>query len=353
MIPRIAIPADARLDTNTSQQPGSVRQAHLVPRRLIPANARIEVFPKSDGLIPKSDGAHETPRNLMVRKLLVPDDARLAKEGEAGARPHAARHPVFEEALLGKAALGHRRSAGEWLVSFAVHAAIVAAVLVVPLFVSQTIDPHQFMATYLVAPLPPGAPPPPPPAAGAGAHRPIPNKAVPIPAKLTMPIAIPKTTPKPAENESAEAVPPDIIGGVPGGVAGGVPGGVVGGVLGGQIGGMLGSAGPAAPAAPPPPAAASGPLRVGGAIKRPKLIYQAAPEYPRQARDAWVQGDVEVDAIIDVKGNVVQARALSGPPLLIEAALKAVSGWKYEPTYLNGQPSPVELTVDVTFSLDD
>jgi Gram-negative bacterial TonB protein C-terminal len=56
-----------------------------------------------------------------------------------------------------------------------------------------------------------------------------------------------------------------------------------------------------------------------------------------------------VDAIIDEHGNVVQARAVSGHPLLIPPALKAVLQWKYEPTSLNGQPISVELQVFVNF----
>jgi protein TonB len=56
-----------------------------------------------------------------------------------------------------------------------------------------------------------------------------------------------------------------------------------------------------------------------------------------------------VDAIIDEQGNVVQARAISGHPLLIPAALEAVLQWKYEPTSLNGRPISVELKVLVNF----
>jgi len=280
----------------------------------------------------------------MVRKLLVPEGAGIG--AMTGGHHNAAQHDVFDEAILDNAALGHKRSTAEWLISFGVHAAIVAAVLIVPLFYSQVIDLHQFEATYLAAPPLPGAPLPPPPPAAA-AQRQAPRKVIPVTAKLTMPIAIPKTVPKPDENSAPEA-PPDIVAGIPGGVVGGVPGGQVGGVL----GGILGGTGSVAPPPPPPQAAPTGPLHVGGEVKPPRLIYKTPPEYPRLALQTRIQGDVTIDAIIDRGGNVVQAHALSGPPMLIEAALKAVSGWKYEPTYLNGQPYPLELTVHVTFSLN-
>jgi len=44
-------------------------------------------------------------------------------------------------------------------------------------------------------------------------------------------------------------------------------------------------------------------------------------------------------------------KAISGPPLLIPAALTAVAKRKYEPTVLDGQATPVDLRVEITFSL--
>jgi len=64
-----------------------------------------------------------------------------------------------------------------------------------------------------------------------------------------------------------------------------------------------------------------------------------------------MEGIVSIDAVIDAEGSVVEMRVLSGPPLLIPAALDAVRQWKYEPTYLNDQAIPVQLIVKVTFQL--
>jgi hypothetical protein len=60
---------------------------------------------------------------------------------------------------------------------------------------------------------------------------------------------------------------------------------------------------------------------------------------------------VVIDAIIDTQGNVVQARAVSGPGLLISAARQCVTNWKYEPTLLNGEPTAVEMHMVVNFVL--
>ena len=49
----------------------------------------------------------------------------------------------------------------------------------------------------------------------------------------------------------------------------------------------------------------------------------------------------------------MEAKIVWGPPLLIQSALDAVKKWKYEPTYLNDQPVPVQLNVTVTFRLSE
>jgi protein TonB len=93
-------------------------------------------------------------------------------------------------------------------------------------------------------------------------------------------------------------------------------------------------------------------VRLGSGIKPPRQTYSADPVYPPLARDAHIWGTVVVDAVIDEHGNVVQARVVSGHPLLMDAALKSVLLWKYEPTTLSGQPVSIELQVQVHFKLN-
>jgi periplasmic protein TonB len=142
-----------------------------------------------------------------------------------------------------------------------------------------------------------------------------------------------------------EEPPPDL--GV--GVIGGVPGGAVNGVVGGVLGGTNISSLPPPRLKTPPPRPTI--IRVGGRVKPPQLISHAQPQYPVIAKLANVQGTVLIDAVIDQQGNVVQERAVSGPGLLIPAALQAVSQWKYEPTYLNGEPVSLATQITVEFRL--
>jgi len=216
------------------------------------------------------------------------------------------------------------------------HVVVLAMLILPPLFYTQTIDMKQFRQTFLVAPPPP---PPPPPAPAMTKVTQLPRRVLLTPQKLMAPTVIPKTV----AIIKDEPTPPDA------GVVGGVPGGVPGGQLGGVIGGIVGEAARAAmPVAPPPRA----PIRVGGRIKAPRALSEPQPVYPALARQARITGVVSLDAVIDTQGNIAGLKAVSGPPLLIPAALEAVRQWKYEPTYLNDEPVAVELIVTVTFHLD-
>jgi protein TonB len=92
-------------------------------------------------------------------------------------------------------------------------------------------------------------------------------------------------------------------------------------------------------------------VRVGGNIKAPNKIKDAAPAYPDIAKQARVQGIVILEAIIDPGGNVTNVRVLRSIPLLDQSAIAAVKQWKYEPTLLNGVPVPIVMTVTVNFAL--
>ncbi len=235
-----------------------------------------------------------------------------------------------------------RRSPLEWAAATGLHVVILAALIIVPLYTTGTIQLDNYKDTPLAAP--PAAPPPPPPAVGravaphiTSTHRNLTYKL----GKLTAPASIPKTV-----SLDNTAAAPDL-----GGVAGGVPGGVPGGQLGGSLDGIIGGTGTSIPVPPPQQPAAKRIVRVGSNLKAPRQTFSVQPEYPVLARQTHISGTVVVKAVIDEHGNVVGARALSGHPLLIPAALKAVLQWKYEPTLLNGTPVAVEMEVTVHFSL--
>ena len=120
-----------------------------------------------------------------------------------------------------------------------------------------------------------------------------------------------------------------------------------------------------APAPPPPPAppfigfpepfeqtlARVQPVRVGGNIRTPTKITDVKPLFPPVAQQARVQGVVIIEALIDDRGEVANARVLRSIPMLDDAALSAVSQWQFTPTLLNGAPVGVIMTVTVNFTL--
>jgi protein TonB len=145
-----------------------------------------------------------------------------------------------------------------------------------------------------------------------------------------------------------EAPPPSFSGG---GVVGGVPGGIPGGQLGGVIGGIVSATSNLAAvpklALPAPPKR----IRISQGITEGRILSKVQPEYPTLARSARIQGEVVLSAIISKTGEIQNLVLVSGHPVLVPAAIKAVQQWRYRPYLLNGEPVEVETTITVHFQL--
>lgn len=101
-----------------------------------------------------------------------------------------------------------------------------------------------------------------------------------------------------------------------------------------------------------PPIIDQGPMRVGGDIQAPEKIFNVDPVYPELARRARMEGFVILQAVIDRQGDVKEVEIIRGLGLGLDvAALDAVKQWKYTPTFYNGRPVEVILTVTVIFQL--
>src|SRR5487761_346171 len=218
-----------------------------------------------------------------------------------------------------------------WL-SALIQGAILGVLILIPLIYTSAL-PKALLTTFLVAPPPP---PPPPPPAVKEIVKPEPKFIQ--QGKLLAPTVIPKKI-----QMIKEQPQPDV--GMTGGVLGGVPGGSAGGVLGGIIGGAPGGL-----PAPPKPVER---IRVGGQVQAANLIHQVLPVYPQIAKTAHISGTVMLPAIIAKDGTVQELQFISGPPLLMRAAMDAVRQWRYRPTILNTQPVQVETTISVIFNLGE
>ena len=287
---------------------------------------------------------NEQPSKPKVPTSVAPE-IRSAVAKSSGEPKYKAASELFQSSMIENNRIKSSSKTMDFLIALTVNAVILAGPILAGLIYTDTLNLKQFQNTFLIAP-PPPPPPPPAPAVvqvqAAPVHRVFENAG-----KLIAPTRLPKNI---ADIKEAP-LPPEFEGG---GVAGGVPGGVAGGSMAGVIGGVIGGVNTTvvAPLAPKS-AGPKAPVRVGGRVREPRLTTRVDPTYPPLARQTHMQGTVVIDAIVDEQGNVVEAKIVSGPPLLIGSALEAVRKWKYEPTYLNDQPVPVQLNVTVTFRLNE
>lgn len=160
-------------------------------------------------------------------------------------------------------------------------------------------------------------------------------------AQIYAPARIPPGVSMQAEESGVE--PPDLPPGTdfgPPGVPFGVP----------RLGAEEPRVNPPRPASPPP-AVAQRPVRRSEGVQEALLIHRVEPTYPPLARQARIEGTVRLHAVIDREGRVESLEVLSGPPLLVQAALAAVRQWRYQPTLLSGVPVEVETYITVIFQL--
>ena len=112
---------------------------------------------------------------------------------------------------------------------------------------------------------------------------------------------------------------------------------------------------PQSPAAVPEPAKASAapsrrmkPAEPAPAEPEPKplrILRRVEPEYPQVAKTAGAHGVVEMEVTVAPDGRVKTVKAISGHPMLIDAAVEAVKQWVYTP-----QPAEVTTAVKLAFA---
>lgn len=76
------------------------------------------------------------------------------------------------------------------------------------------------------------------------------------------------------------------------------------------------------------------------------------PTYPAIARAAGSEGTVVVALTIGPSGSVLDAHAVSGPPLLQPATIFAVRSWRYRPWLIYGKAVPFETQVSIHFTIN-
>ena len=93
------------------------------------------------------------------------------------------------------------------------------------------------------------------------------------------------------------------------------------------------------------------PIVISSGVATGMLIRKTEPVYPAIAKAARVSGTVVLHAMISKTGTITDLQVVNGPAMLRSAALDAVRTWRYKPYQLNNEPTEVETTVNVIFTL--
>lgn len=97
-----------------------------------------------------------------------------------------------------------------------------------------------------------------------------------------------------------------------------------------------------------------GPYRPGNGVTEPRLVRDVKPQYTSDAMRAKIQGVVWLECIVQPDGSVAQVNVVKSlDPVfgLDQEAVKAAKQWKFVPGLRNGQPVPVYITIEMTFTL--
>jgi protein TonB len=79
------------------------------------------------------------------------------------------------------------------------------------------------------------------------------------------------------------------------------------------------------------------------------LQHNVQPVYPPEARRVRLEGDVVLEAVVTLEGQVEDLKLISGNPVLARAAMDAVRQWRYTPYLLNGKPVSKETRITISF----
>ena len=97
-----------------------------------------------------------------------------------------------------------------------------------------------------------------------------------------------------------------------------------------------------------------GAYRPGAGITLPTVLREVKPAYTADAMRAKVQGSVWLECIVMPDGSVGEVKVTrSLDPIfgLDQEAIKAAKMWRFKPGMRQGEPVPVIITIELTFTL--
>lgn len=94
---------------------------------------------------------------------------------------------------------------------------------------------------------------------------------------------------------------------------------------------------------------------LGSKLQGAQVLIQVNPIYPEKARNAGVEGVVNVDVSITVDGIVSEASVSDsgkGSPELQKAAIEAARKWTFIPAKFSGRPCASKISIPFKFKLE-
>jgi protein TonB len=244
---------------------------------------------------------------------------------------------MFNDRMFGDSLLETswaQRSRRNWttLTSFGLEALAIGVLLAIPLWKTVGLpSAHTLSTPVSLVPNAPAAPTPRPHGGTRSTH---------ATTFVVHQMVAPQRIPHGVDNGPVDPAPEPI------GVIGSGPGPIASGPY---IPGAPTSSDPM-PVAPPASHPIVHPIPISS-MREGSLLHRVQPTYPPLAKTARIQGPVVLEAVISKAGVIEDLRVISGPPMLVKAALDAVSEWRYRPYILNNEPVEVETRITVNFTL--
>jgi protein TonB len=88
--------------------------------------------------------------------------------------------------------------------------------------------------------------------------------------------------------------------------------------------------------------------------RAPEVLARVTPDYPYQARERGIEGYVAVKVLVGKDGEVRQVNILKAKPqgVFDQAVRKAMSGWRFQPGEVGGEPVTAWITTTLHFRLN-
>ncbi len=92
----------------------------------------------------------------------------------------------------------------------------------------------------------------------------------------------------------------------------------------------------------------------GNGVTLPRVLREVKPQYTSDAMRAKIQGTVLISCVVMPDGSVSDVhvvRSLDPTFGLDQEAMKAARAWKFAPGTRMGEPVPVQISIELTFTL--